>query len=244
VPFFSSRRTPEPELMDEKSEVDAYASATSARYLAALDLSFVDHVAALMGPDGNGGDGSLRGRALDIGCGPGQIPILMARRWRALDFVAIDAGPTMIEKARMNASAAGVDIDFHVFRLGPEGESKLPYAQASFDLVTCNSVLHHLADPVAALNEMARVLTPEGALLLRDLVRPRAFLHRIHVLIFGRHYHGAMRRLYEASVAAAYTASELRAMLAASRLNDGRSRVFERGRTHIGIERPRRARGS
>jgi SAM-dependent methyltransferase len=244
VPFLSSRRIPEPELMDEQAEVDAYTSATSARYLAALDASFVDHVAALMGPGGNDGNGSMRGRALDIGCGPGQIPILMAKRWPALEFAAIDAGPTMIEKARMNASAAGVEIDFHVFRLGPEGESRLPHARASFDLVTCNSVLHHLADPVGALNEMARVLTPEGAFLLRDLVRPHAFLHRIHVRIFGRHYHGAMRRLYEASVAAAYTASELQAMLAASRLNDGRSRLFERGRTHIGIERPRRARVS
>jgi hypothetical protein len=38
-------------------------------------------------------------------------------------------------------------------------------------------------------------------------------------------------------VAAAYNAAELRAMLDASRLNDGRSRVFELGRTHIGIER-------
>jgi hypothetical protein len=47
-----------------------------------------------------------------------------------------------------------------------------------------------------------------------------------------------MRRLYEASVAAAYTPPELNQMLRKSRLNNGRSRVFMRGITHAGIERP------
>ena len=223
--------------MDDGAEVAAYASATAGSYLAALDRSFVDHVERVIC---RGTEGDVRGRALDIGCGPGQIPILMARLWPGLKIVAIDAGPAMIERARTNASASGVDIDFRVFRLGPEGESRLPYADASFDLVTCNSTLHHLADPLGALDEMARVATPGGAILLRDLVRPPRFVYPMHVRLFGRHYRGEMRRLYEASVAAAYTPKELQAMLASSRLNDGRSRVFQRGRTHAGIERPRR----
>jgi hypothetical protein len=46
-----------------------------------------------------------------------------------------------------------------------------------------------------------------------------------------------MRRLYEASVHAAYTADELRDLLTESRLNDGRSRVFRFRLTHLGIER-------
>jgi len=49
---------------------------------------------------------------------------------------------------------------------------------------------------------------------------------------------GEMRRLYEASVRAAYTRDELQSMLGQSRLNDARSRVFKRGVTHVGIERP------
>jgi ubiquinone/menaquinone biosynthesis C-methylase UbiE len=114
----------------------------------------------------------------------------------------------------------------------------LPYGDAEFDIVTCNSVIHHLTDPLNALDEMARVARPEGAVLIRDLARP-AFLfpYPLHVRIFGRHYEGEMRRLYEASVAAAYTPPELNAMLRQSRLNDGRSRVFMRGITHTGIER-------
>jgi SAM-dependent methyltransferase len=232
--LFPFKRIAEPELMDDGTEVDAYASAAGEAYLAALDRSFVDHVGRLLGRNAESG---FQGRALDVGCGPAQIPILMAGRWPAARIVAIDAGPAMIERAARNASAAGVAIDFRVFRLGPDGESSLPWPDAWFDLVTCNSALHHFADPTAALNEMARVATREGAVLVRDLVRPHGLVYPIHVRVFGRHYHGAMRRLYEASVAAAYTAAELGAMLEASRLDDGRSRVFELGRTHVGIER-------
>ena len=233
--WLSSRRIAEPELMDDGAEVAAYASAAAAPHLAALDRSFVDHVERLIG---RRPANELRGRALDFGCGPGQIPILMARRWPALRFVGIDAGARMIEQARASATDAGADVDFRVWRLGPDGEATLPFPDASFDLVTCNSVLHHLADPLGALNEIARVATPAGAVLVRDLVRPPTLVRPLHVRLFGRHYHGEMRRLYEASVDAAYTAGELRMMLARSRLNDGRSRIFERGRTHAGIERP------
>jgi hypothetical protein len=58
------------------------------------------------------------------------------------------------------------------------------------------------------------------------------------VCFFGRHYSGEMRRLYEASVRAAYTTGELKPMLRDSALNDGRTKVFRRGLTHAGIERP------
>jgi hypothetical protein len=46
-----------------------------------------------------------------------------------------------------------------------------------------------------------------------------------------------MRRLYEASVQAAYTTEELRDLLTQSRLNDGRSHVFRFRLMHLGIER-------
>jgi ubiquinone/menaquinone biosynthesis C-methylase UbiE len=233
MPLLSLKRVPEPELMDDDSEVEAYASAAAAAYLEAIDRSFVDHVAKLIE-----GAGLESGRVLDLGCGPGQILIMMKQRWPGMEIVGVDAGPAMIEKARSDAAAAGVDIAFEVLRLGPNGETRLPYGDAEFDIVTCNSVIHHLTDPVNALDEMARVAKPEGAVLIRDLARP-AFLfpYPLHVRIFGRHYEGEMRRLYEASVAAAYTPPELSAMLRRSRLNDGRSRVLMRGITHVGIER-------
>ena len=55
---------------------------------------------------------------------------------------------------------------------GPEGDGRLPYEDASFDLVVCNSVLHHLADPLQSLDEMARVAKPGAAYLAKAVGSP------------------------------------------------------------------------
>jgi SAM-dependent methyltransferase len=227
-------RVPEPEVMEESSEVEAYASAAAQAYLERIDRTFVTHVARLF-PSGD--PRLLRGVALDVGCGPGQIPIMMAQRWPGLRITGLDAAPAMIGQARKEAARAGVAISFQEFRLGPHGEARLPFDDAAFDLVTSNSVLHHVSDSVALLDEIARVAKPQGAVLIRDLRRPSAPAYRLHVRWFGRKYSGEMHRLYEASVRAAYTAGELHDLLTESRLNDGRSRVFRFRLTHLGIER-------
>jgi ubiquinone/menaquinone biosynthesis C-methylase UbiE len=162
---------------------------------------------------------------------------MMAERWPGLRITGVDAAPAMIEQARKDAANAGVAISFQLLRLGPRGEARLPFDNASFDLVTSNSVLHHVADPVAFFDEIARVAKPEGAVLIRDLRRPSAPVYPLHVRWFGRKYSGEMRRLYEASVHAAYTADELHDLLTKSCLHDSRSRVFRFRLTHLGIER-------
>jgi ubiquinone/menaquinone biosynthesis C-methylase UbiE len=220
--------------MDTDEEVDAYTSAAGQKYLEAIDRTFVDHVAGLIGSSGLPFKDC---RVLDFGCGPGQIPILMARRWPKMRIIGADAGPNMLEQAKRDATTAGVEIEWQLVRLGPQGEDRLPFEDAEFDVVLCNSTLHHLDDPLSALNELARVAKPSAAVLVRDLMRPPAPAYPLHVRLFGRHYSGEMRRLYEASVRAAYTLDELQEMLESSRLNDGRSRVFKRGLTHLGIER-------
>jgi ubiquinone/menaquinone biosynthesis C-methylase UbiE len=230
--LFTMTRVPEMEVMDDEGEVEAYSSAAAQTYLEAIDRSFVDHVARLYGGR------EPAGAALDVGCGPGQITIMLAKRWPAVRWVGLDAAPAMLAQGRKDAAAAGIgSIDFQTFRVGPEGGGRLPYEDAGFDLVICNSVLHHLADPLQSLDEMARVLKPGGAFLLRDLARPAAPLYPLHVRLFGRHYEGEMRRLYRASVRAAYTAGELGDMLQRSAFSGTGARVFRRGRTHLGIER-------
>ena len=221
--------------MESDTEVEAYASAAAQAYLEKIDQSFVEHVARLVATAPEGG---ARFSVLDIGCGPGQIPIMMARRWPEMRLLAIDASAPMIDQARADAAKAGVAVRFEVDRLGPEGSVRLDYPNGAFDLVTCNSVLHHLADPVGAIDEMTRLTKPQGAVLLRDLLRPAAPAYPFHVRFFGRHYAGEMRRLFEASVRSAYTRTELGSLLARSCLAGDRSRVFQRGLSHIGVERP------
>jgi ubiquinone/menaquinone biosynthesis C-methylase UbiE len=117
-----------------------------------------------------------------------------------------------------------------------EDGNSLAFPDASFDLVTCNSVLHHFAEPRNLFAEMARVAKPTAAVLLRDLRRPSRFAYPLHVRFHGRHYSGAMYKLYCDSVRAAYTSAELQALLASSSMHG--ARVFKHHSTHIGFERP------
>src|SRR5579872_5382093 len=67
-------RVPEPEVMDDGAEVEAYASAAAHAYLGKLDDTLVDHALRLL--DARAGRAGLPltdGRAVDIGTGPGQI---------------------------------------------------------------------------------------------------------------------------------------------------------------------------
>jgi ubiquinone/menaquinone biosynthesis C-methylase UbiE len=167
-----------------------------------------------------------------VGTGPGQIPIKLALRLPDLQVIGIDLSEAMLTQARSAAATAGVA---NRVRFQTGDASHLPFSDGAFDLVMCNSLLHHSADPVATLNEMARVTRPQGALLLKDLRRPPAMAFRIHVAWHGRHYRGVMKRLFIDSVRAALTLRELEELLAKSEIEGGR--VFRSGQCHIGIER-------
>ena len=65
--------------------------------------------------------------------------------------------------------------------------NRLDFPNATFDLVICNSVLHHFAAPRKLLAERARVTKPRGSILLRDLRRPSRLKYPFHVRWHGRH---------------------------------------------------------
>ncbi|MDE2756646.1 MAG: class I SAM-dependent methyltransferase [Acidobacteriota bacterium] len=224
--WFHLDRIPEPEVMDDRDGVEAYTASAAQAYLERIDRSFADHALRL---------GVAGGSALDIGTGPGLIPIMLAVRTPGLRLTGVDLSEPMLQKARDAAREAGV-ADRLDFRLGDA--KSLPFSERSFDLVLCNSLLHHLPDPLALLNEVSRVTKPGGAILLRDLRRPSRLEFRFHAGWFGRHYSGVMRQLYQDSLRAAYTRAELEKLLHRSRLAG--ARVFRTGRTHIGIERAAR----
>ena len=225
--IFELQRVAEPEVMDDSADVEAYSSAAAQSHLNAIDDTFVDHGLRLVGK-------RERGRALDIGTGPGQIVLKLARRLTRWKFIGVDRSPNMIAQG-IAVLGPAVDLAGRVHFHGADA-NQIPFRDGSFDLVVCNSVLHHLAEPQKLLAEIARVTKPSGAILLRDLRRPSRLAYPFHVRRHGRNYHGLMYKLYCDSVRSAYTVEELQRLLDSSLIKG--ARIFEHNRTHIGIERP------
>jgi ubiquinone/menaquinone biosynthesis C-methylase UbiE len=219
------KRRPEPEIMDNEDEVSAYASAAAQEHLDALDNTFVDQMLSL-----SADKGALTGRLLDVGCGPGNIALKIARRCPGALIVGLDRSANMVKAARKAAEAAGLKDRVH-FQIG--NADQIPFADGSFEIVISNSVLHHLADPARVFNEMRRVAKSEGAVFVRDLRRPSRFAYPWHVRWYGRHYSGIMKRLFEDSVRAAYTPEELAALLGRTGMSN--ARIFLHQRSHIGF---------
>jgi len=120
-------------------------------------------------------------RVLDIGCGPGHTALLFATRAR--EVVAADPTEAMLDQGRRLAVERGLS-NVHFEKSHAES---LPFTDAAFDCVTSRQSAHHYGDVRAALREVARVLTPEGQLVLIDTFSPEddeqdAFLNRIEAL--------------------------------------------------------------
>lgn len=90
-------------------------------------------------------------RAIDVGCGPGAWTGHLVERLGAERVSAIDPSPPFVESCREHFP--GVDV-----RLGTA--EALPYADSTFDVAGACLVVHFMADPVAGLAEMARVVRP------------------------------------------------------------------------------------
>ena len=101
-------------------------------------------------------------RLLDVGSGPGTITADLARRVR--EVVALEISDEAAELTRAELGRQGIG---HVeVRVGDVQD--LDLGDAEFDVVHAHQVLQHVADPVAALREMARVTRPGGVVGVRD----------------------------------------------------------------------------
>ncbi len=108
-------------------------------------------------------------QVLDIGAGTARIPILMAKKRPDLSILGVDLGSEMIRVGIRNIAQAGVATQV---RLQVMDAKDLRLPKNRYDLVMCNSTIHHLPDPSIGFREIARVTKPGGAIIVRDLARP------------------------------------------------------------------------
>lgn len=187
----------EPEIMDTDEEADGYQAMDHS----GPNNAFVDRLLEL-GVGQPGVD-----HVLDIGCGPGAIPILIAERIPTAHVTGVDLSPKMLAHAE-RAKASSPAAERVRFKLADA--KGLPFEDRSFDVVCSNTILHHIPDPTFLLIEASRILRPGGVLLIRDLYRPatQAELERL-VAEHAADDTPYNRELFRASLHAALTIDEL-----------------------------------
>jgi len=99
---------------------------------------------------------------LEVAPGPGYFAVELARR--GCRVTGLDISRTMVQIATEYAARAGATVDF---RHGDAAE--LPFDEDSFDLIVCQAAFKNFPRPVAALDEMCRVLRPGGTAVIQDL---------------------------------------------------------------------------
>jgi ubiquinone/menaquinone biosynthesis C-methylase UbiE len=200
------KRQPEPEAMDIEEEAAAYAAAD----FSDVNEAFVERLVALAGP-------ADRALALDLGTGPGDIPLRLWRRRAGWKVVAGDVSRAMLELARSAIDAAGAAGS--VWPVEQDAKAA-PFRSGAFDVIFSNSILHHITDTARLWDEVKRVSRPGALIFLRDLARPRSPRAASEIV---RRYAGMESALlqeeYYRSLLSSYTPAEVEAQLAGAGLD-------------------------
>lgn len=107
-------------------------------------------------------------RILDLGTGPGYLPIEIALRNPDISIIGVDMSPDMVRMAQANAQASGIGKSVE-FQTGDP--VSIPYPGRYFDLVVSVNVLHHWSDPVAVFEEVYYALAPGGQFWVYDYLK-------------------------------------------------------------------------
>jgi len=115
------------------------------------------------------------GVILDLGTGPGYLPIEIVRRTPDINIIGVDLSRKLIQLAQANATKAGLS---HRLRFEVGNSAELHFDNASFDMVISTGMLHSLKNPVAVLKEIYRVLKKGGEAWIYDPANITAYIDK------------------------------------------------------------------
>jgi ubiquinone/menaquinone biosynthesis C-methylase UbiE len=195
-------RQPEPELMDDAAEAEAYAQADFRE----VNEAFVRRLCELASENGAPEDAA----AVDLGTGPGDIPLLVADVMPGWRTTAVDASEAMIKIAR--AKTDGIE-----FVIADAKHTGLP--DHASGVVFSNSILHHINDTGELWSEVKRLARRGALVFFRDLARPESedAARRI-VDTYAGDESEVLREEYYRSLLSAYTPTEILEQLASAGL--------------------------
>ncbi len=147
---------------------------------------------------------------VDVGTGPGTIPLHLQRMFPKAHFHGLDLGLPMLAEARHHAQSMKIALPL----ICADGTT-LPFQDGTVDMVISFFCLHHINDPGLFLREVDRVLTTKGKLLILDFKRdiPSFFYNMMNLFwrlsfIFSSGKHGLKE-----SIDSAWTRSEIKTIL-------------------------------
>jgi len=195
----------EPELMEDEAQVLAYAAADFEEE----NQGFLDRFREYF-PE------FTEGHILDLGCGPGDIPVRFARALPSCRITGVDASEPMIGLAGVAVKQAGLAdrITFRCERF--QGVSLVEPADAAVS----NSLLHHLPNPLQFWYRLRQLVKPGSPVLVMDLLRPdspekaQAIVDR-----YAAKEPEILRRDFYRSLLASFTEDEVAAQLAEMNLS-------------------------
>ena len=193
-------RVLEPELMDDPEQALVYARADFEKE----NQGFVDRFREYF-PE------FTEGHILDLGCGPGDIPVRFALALPSCRITGVDASEPMIGLADVAVKQAGL-ADRITFRC--ERFQAVSLVEPG-DAAVSNSLLHHVPNPLQFWYRLRQLVKPGSPVLVMDLLRPdspeeaQAIVDR-----YAAKEPEILRRDFYHSLLAAFTGDEVAAQLA------------------------------
>lgn len=201
------KRIPEPELMDEPAQAEAYARADFDEAHSAIVAAFDDYFPGA----------SLEGCILDLGCGPGDISCRFASRYPRCTVTGVDGSQAMIRLAnrRRADEPEGGRLTFIEGLIPGAPIPELPY-----EAIISNSLLHHLHRPGVLWETISTYAVTGTRIYVADLRRPQNSDEARRMV--GQYAAGEpeiLQRDFYNSLLAAFTPQEVEAQLAGAGLN-------------------------
>lgn len=193
-------RVLEPELMDDPKQAKVYAQADFKEENQGFVERFLEYFPEF-----------AQGTVLDLGCGPGDIPIRFAKLYPDCRVIGIDASAPMIRLGEQVVQQAGL-TDRITLRC--ERYEEVAGARIA-DAVISNSLLHHLPNPLQFWQKLRQLVKPGAPILVMDLLRPDSSeAAQAIVDQYAADEPDILRRDFYNSLLAAFTEDEIGSQLA------------------------------
>lgn len=194
-------RIPEPELMDDPVQASAYANADFNE----PHNAFVEHFAGLY-PDGD-----IRESILDLGCGPADISVRMAKRYPHCRIDGIDGAQAMLREGEARIQQEGLQGRIQLYQRRIPGD---PPPGTPYPVIFSNSLLHHLHQPQVLWRYVRQHSTASGWIFVMDLARPDSTTDaEVLVNTYSGEEPDILRRDFYYSLCAAFTVDEVSSQL-------------------------------